>query len=332
MRDTADPGASTSADRNPGETSFQISNNGMLNGNDCKQDYHYSDIDMELETFLNIISYNSNGVRWHCDICLGNPVNLLSIRQEMDDFKRSVQNELSGISARFDSQIENQFKNFQSSFITSFENVRKKSNEEIKSGYAAAVSKNLDTHVKANKVMTELTHKVETLKKNVESDINKNSENKVKEQLLKNVIIFKVPESQETEPDKAYQEDFSKVLTAIDPEKNFKRDDIVRFHRLEPKIKTTDTIRPIKMTLKNVEIRNNILKLRNIYCKNGNEVKQIFVAPDRTLQEREIHKKLVTELKERKSNGENDIMIRNGKIVSVQPFRFKPQDFWGDRQ
>ena len=180
--------------------------------------------------------------------------------------------------------------------------------------------------------MTELTQKVETLKKNVESDINKKSEIQVKEHLLKNVIIFKVPESQETEPDKAYQEDFRKVLNAIDPEKKLKRDDIVRFHRLESKIKTNDTIRPIKMTLKNIELRNNILKLRNIYCKNNNEVKQIFIAQDRTLQERENHKKLVDELKERKLNGEKDIVIRNGKIVPFPPFRFKPQDFWGERQ
>ena len=250
----------------------------------------------------------------------------------MDEFKKSVQNELSSVSAHFDSQIENQFKNFQSSFFSSFQSVQKETNEEIKSGYAAAVSKNLDTHEKTNKVMSELTQQVETLKINVESDINQKSENMVKEQLIKNVIIFKVPESQENEPDKAYQEDFNKVLDAIDPEKNLKRDDIVRFYRLEPKIKTTDTIRPIKVSLKNVELRNNILKLRNIYCKSGNETKQIFIAPDRTLQERENHKKLVAELKERKSKGEKDIMIRNGKIVSSQPFRYKPQDFWGERQ
>ena len=83
------------------------------------------------------------------------------------------------------------------------------------------------------------------------------------------------------------------------------------------------------MTLKNIELRNNILKLRNIYCKNNNEVKQIFIAPDRTLQERENHKKLVAELKERKLNGEKDIVIRNGKIVPFVPFRRNPQLFWG---
>ena len=331
-RNSVDGSGSLESNRIIGKASLQIQDNGIINCHNCKQDFHYTDIDMEFKTFSSIKSLHANGVRWHCDTCLGNPVNIQTIRQEMDEFKKSVQNELSSVSAHFDSQIENQFKNFQSSFFSSFQSVQKETNEEIKSGYAAAVSKNLDTHEKTNKVMSELTQQVETLKINVESDINQKSENMVKEQLIKNVIIFKVPESQENEPDKAYQEDFNKVLDAIDPEKNLKRDDIVRFYRLEPKIKTTDTIRPIKVSLKNVELRNNILKLRNIYCKSGNETKQIFIAPDRTLQERENHKKLVAELKERKSKGEIDIMIRNGKIVSSQPFRYKPQDFWGERQ
>ena len=45
------------------------------------------------------------------------------------------------------------------------------------------------------------------------------------------------------------------------------------------------------------------------------QFKMVFVAPDRTKLKREKHQRLVAELKERKSKGEN-LMIRNGQIIA----------------
>ena len=45
--------------------------------------------------------------------------------------------------------------------------------------------------------------------------------------------------------------------------------------------------------------------------------KNVYVAPDRTKFEREKHYKLVEELKRRRSNGEQNIVICNGSIITL---------------
>ena len=45
----------------------------------------------------------------------------------------------------------------------------------------------------------------------------------------------------------------------------------------------------------------------------------MFIAPDRTKFEREKHRKLVVELKERRSRGESGLIIRNGAVVTRPP-------------
>ena len=47
-----------------------------------------------------------------------------------------------------------------------------------------------------------------------------------------------------------------------------------------------------------------------------NEIRPIYMSIDRTPSQREQHKKLVEELKSRKSNGESNIVIRNEKNCS----------------
>jgi hypothetical protein len=174
-----------------------------------------------------------------------------------------------------------------------------------------------------------LSEKVDKIKNNVESDINNKFENKIKEQKRKNVIVFKVPESKEKDPTKAYQEDFTTIIDAIDPDKKLKSEDITELFRIGEK--DSEVIRPIIIKCGSSEIRTQILQLRNIYVNNKPKPSQIFFAADLTRQERDVRKKLVEELKERKKQGETNITIRNGKIVPTQPFRYKPQAFWGSR-
>jgi len=41
----------------------------------------------------------------------------------------------------------------------------------------------------------------------------------------------------------------------------------------------------------------------------------VFIAPDRTKLEQKKHKRLIAELKERRSEGEENLIIRNGEIA-----------------
>ena len=49
-----------------------------------------------------------------------------------------------------------------------------------------------------------------------------------------------------------------------------------------------------------------------------NGTTNIFISPDRTQKQQEVHKKLVTELKARKEQGEEDIFIVDERIVKFQ--------------
>ena len=65
-------------------------------------------------------------------------------------------------------------------------------------------------------------------------------------------------------------------------------------------------------------MRNAVLKnSSDLKIKVRNEIKPIYASIDRTNKQREIHKKLVEELKMRKSEGEQNIVIRNNKIVKI---------------
>lgn len=50
--------------------------------------------------------------------------------------------------------------------------------------------------------------------------------------------------------------------------------------------------------------------------RSSNEFKQVYIVTDMTKLERERHRKVVVELKRRRSSGESNLIIRNGAIVS----------------
>jgi hypothetical protein len=95
-------------------------------------------------------------------------------------------------------------------------------------------------------------------------------------------------------------------------------------------IKDVSNTRPIIIRFSRTDKRNEVLRNRVLPFKKGGKDIQVALAPDRTRQEREEHKQLLAELKKRKTDEENEnLVIRNGKIVSRRPFRYKPQIFWG---
>ena len=72
--------------------------------------------------------------------------------------------------------------------------------------------------------------------------------------------------------------------------------------------------RPLILTLNNLDTKTEILE--GAYkLSHTPEWRNIYVAPDRTPKEREEHKMLRDELKRRRQEGEENIVIRKGKIV-----------------
>lgn len=129
-----------------------------------------------------------------------------------------------------------------------------------------------------------------------------------RERRKRNVIIYNFPEAPDREADKA---SFISLCKSV-----YKCEfDINKIMRLGKKV--TDKTRPLLLCLDHEEDKNLILS-RSYLLHRNSQYSKVFVTPDRTKFEREKHKKLVNELKERRSQGENDLVIRNGIIVVKQ--------------
>ena len=72
--------------------------------------------------------------------------------------------------------------------------------------------------------------------------------------------------------------------------------------------------RPLLVCFESAEDKNIVVSRSYLLCHHE-KFQKVFVAPDRTQMEREKHKRLVTELKKRRSEGEPDLAIRNGSII-----------------
>ena len=75
--------------------------------------------------------------------------------------------------------------------------------------------------------------------------------------------------------------------------------------------------RLLRVKVKSAEVKTEFLKLR-LNAEGVPVEKRVYINPDYTPAEREMNKKLREELKTRIKNGEKDIGIRGGKIVSVK--------------
>ena len=81
------------------------------------------------------------------------------------------------------------------------------------------------------------------------------------------------------------------------------------------KVSQTRT-RPVLITVPSVNVRSIILKNASSLRKSVN-FKNVYISPDLTVKEREKAKQLRTELQRRRSQGELNLVIRRGKIVTI---------------
>ena len=131
-----------------------------------------------------------------------------------------------------------------------------------------------------------------------------------------NLIYFNIPESDSDNISDRMKHDFKLVSETY---KNVKIDhtDITTLYRVGKK---SERARPLVVKYKNIDRKNEILSSSSkLSVKYRTTSYEVFVSIDRTPIQREVHKKLVDELKNRKSNGESDLVIRNGKIIKKFP-------------
>ena len=134
----------------------------------------------------------------------------------------------------------------------------------------------------------------------------------------KNVIFYNIKESEKDNFTDRKQEDLDVIKRVITKKLEVLDCEIDYVLRLG--IFNDEKPRPILVQLKTVSMKWAILK-NSSKLKNINKSGPIFVTPDRTKKEREENTKLWNELKRRKDGGEDDLIIKQGKIVKKQLFR-----------
>ncbi len=127
-----------------------------------------------------------------------------------------------------------------------------------------------------------------------------------KEDRTRNVIIYGVEECSEEN----LEDEVGKVLATIE-EKPVTRD------CCRVGIRKPDKKRPIEFTLRSSDMVNQILsKAKLLHTKEG--YSNIYISPDRTVEERRAYKKLWEELQSKRKTDSGKVhYIKNNKIVSV---------------
>ena len=127
-----------------------------------------------------------------------------------------------------------------------------------------------------------------------------------RERRRKNLIVYNFHENSNYQADKAKFLELSKEVFNLDLQ-------IIKVVRLGKS--NNGKPRPLLVGLDNeaekIEILSQSGKLRRL-----DQYNEIYIVADKTKYEREKHKKLVDELKSRRSKGERNLVIRNGIIVT----------------
>ena len=231
----------------------------------------------------------------------------------MDNRLNDLENKsLPNMTSKITKQVEDQSKDVRSHLLS----------------YASTVEKNLDDSSKVNSLVNNnLTQMNNQLKQKLETD-KETKEIKLKES---NLCFFNIPESNSEDLQTNSIEDLNKIKIILMNRVGLKKGDIVNLKRVGSIKPTTDAKpRPLVITLSEMSKRLEILKLRDLTLSNDDSdaIIKIYVSPDRTLKQRELHKLLRKNIQERKELGETDLVIRNYKIVKIQPFRFRPDEHW----
>ena len=130
-----------------------------------------------------------------------------------------------------------------------------------------------------------------------------------------NLVIYGLPEHQGSISTECQSKDSDSLRELVHSEFSVDNLEINKIIRLGKFFK--DKPRPLLVTLSDKSVRRHILLNAKILCKS-NTYKQVFISPDFSIKERESNKLLRLELLRRKQEGERNLIIRHGKIVSIQ--------------
>lgn len=163
----------------------------------------------------------------------------------------------------------------------------------------------------------------------VQTKIYDEEEMKQRDRKKMNICLFNLPESESFDESESYAEDMKKLKEVLIDKEGFDPNHVKRAYRVT-RYKTPGKTRPMVIVFTNETTRLNVLRMNDLfYSKDGGEKVRLYTGIDKTKRQVEEHKRLVSELVSRRNAGEDDLVIRSGKIVKKMPFLPPPQSFWG---
>ena len=135
-----------------------------------------------------------------------------------------------------------------------------------------------------------------------------------RERRRNNLIVYNLEEPSEQTPVERSKLDSTKLAHLFQSEFRIGDFELTKCIRLGKVSQIRP--RPVLLTIPNANVRSTILRSASSLRKTEN-FKNVYISPDMTVKEREEAKQLRAELRRRRSEGEHNLIIRRGKIVTV---------------
>ena len=269
----------------------------------CQFWYHRACVQLSDVQFTGLVEAAKQGdksMQYFCALCKDTVNDVLTNIQR---FKK-MQNELNSIRNEINGRFEN------------LETQMKSIEEKISKGTTV-------TDIKSPSFREILKKDIQkSVKEKVKEELEDKREAELIEEKKNNIVLFNVPESLSEDCESRMRHDRDMFLTLYNIEENDFADETVKvMHRVGSK----EAKKPRPMVVKFINNEDKAKYLKDsgdlALSVDGKDV-QIYATNDRTRKQRETMKNLTTEIKERRKAGEEDIVIRNFRIIkkkSVPP-------------
>lgn len=163
-------------------------------------------------------------------------------------------------------------------------------------------------------------NKISDTSKNIDSKMSEKVEEKVeemeeREKRALNLILWNIPESKAITKAEIKQNDLKTAEDIFRKIVDLDSDEISETTRLGKKLENGKP-RGLRIKVKNLDTKRDILRnAKHVNKRDTAKEDRIYINADQTPAERDLHKKLRAELKEKTNNGETDLIIRDKQII-----------------
>jgi len=283
--------------------------------------WHHSHCEEVSEEVYEFLSTHNNvpSILWSCKKCLATNKKMMSVLTVMQDHQQQLEEKLNDLSSKMNKKMEDLTNALKKRLDTEepqdtakVEETQKRVEEKVDKLMERMEKQKDDDGPKQFKGCIQECVKV-TLKED-------RDEEEEQQKRRTSIIIHGLAESQEEEAVKRLEEDTSHVYAIMH---DLKLDDVkaMQIIRLGKKpANATDKPRSIKAVLQSEDQKDKTLKA----AKNLKDMKKegwdrVFIQQDLTPKQQEKKKELLGQMKERKEEGEQNLILWNWKIIKRRP-------------